>query len=118
MEVLDPVWRQRPYASNSTIPFPNEVSFVQPADPKISQGSSLLALVELGKEKGYELVCVEGVNAFFVKSQYFPLFEIADNSVAVLRRDLSAVTHLFHRLRRNRFPARSEAYCPGTASCR
>jgi len=78
---------------NHTVP--NEVSFVQPADPKISQGSSLLALVELGKEKGYELVCVEGVNAFFVKSQYFPLFEIADNSVAVLRRDLSAVTHLF-----------------------
>lgn len=78
---------------NHTVP--NEVNFVQPADPKISQGSSLSALVELGKEKGYELVCVEGVNAFFVKSQYFPLFEIGDNSVAVLREDLSAVTYLF-----------------------
>lgn len=78
---------------NQTIP--NEVKFIQPADPKITQGSSLSALVELGKAKGYELVCVEGVNAFFVKSQYFPLFEIDDNSVATLRVDLSAVTYLF-----------------------
>lgn len=78
---------------NQTIP--NEVKFIQPADPKITQGSSLSALVELGKVKGYELVCVEGVNAFFVKSQYFPLFEIDDNSVATLRVDLSAVTYLF-----------------------
>lgn len=78
---------------NQTIP--NEVKFIQPADQKIAQGSSLSALVELGKIKGYELVCVEGVNAFFVKSQYFPLFEIDDNSVATLRVDLSAVTYLF-----------------------
>lgn len=78
---------------NHTIP--NEVKFVQPADPEISQGSSLSALVELGKAKGYELVCVEGVNAFFVQAQYFALFEIEDNSVAALRVDLSSVTYLF-----------------------
>lgn len=78
---------------NHTIP--NEVRFVQPANPEISQGSSLSALVELGKAKGYELVCVEGVNAFFVKSQYFPLFEIDDNSIAALRVDTSAVTYMF-----------------------
>ncbi|MEO9079197.1 MAG: hypothetical protein ABI268_07770 [Rhodanobacter sp.] len=78
---------------NHTIP--NEVKFIQPADPKITQGSSLSALVELGKVKGYELVCVEGVNAFFVRSAYFPLFGIDDNSVAVLRTDLSAITWLF-----------------------
>lgn len=78
---------------NHTIP--NEVKFVQPADPKITQGSSLSALVDLGKAKGYELVCVEGVNAFFVKSQYFPLFDIEDNSVATLRVDMSAITYLF-----------------------
>lgn len=78
---------------NQTIP--NEVKFIQPADPKVTQGSSLSALVDLGKEKGYELVCVEGVNAFFVKSQYFPLFEIDDNSVTALRIDLNAVTYLF-----------------------
>jgi hypothetical protein len=78
---------------NQTIP--NEVKFIQPADPKITQGSSLSALVDLGKEKGYELVCVEGVNAFFVKSKYFALFGIEDNSLTALRVDLSAVTYLF-----------------------
>lgn len=78
---------------NHTIP--NEVEFIQLADPAITQGSSLSALVSLGKAKGYELVCVEGVNAFFVKLQYFPLFEIGDNSVAALRVDLSAVTYIF-----------------------
>jgi hypothetical protein len=78
---------------NHTIP--NEVEFVQPPDPKISQGSSVTALVNLGKSKGYELVCVEGVNAFFVRAEYFPLFEIEDNSLAVLRTDLGSITHLF-----------------------
>ena len=74
---------------------PNEVNFIQPADPRITQGSSLPALVELGKAKGYELVCVAGVNAFFVRSEYFPLFDIDDNSVAALRVDMSAITWLF-----------------------
>jgi len=78
---------------NQTIP--NEIKFTQPADGKISQGSSLSALVELGKTKSYELVCVAGVNAFFVRSEYFPLFEIDDNSIANLRSDLSTVTYLF-----------------------
>ncbi|MEO8778707.1 MAG: FkbM family methyltransferase, partial [Rhodanobacter sp.] len=78
---------------NHTIP--NEVKFIQPPDPQIAQGSSLSALVDLGKIKSYELVCVEGVNAFFVRSEYFSLFEIDDNSVPVLRTDLSAVTWLF-----------------------
>jgi len=78
---------------NQTIP--NEIVFVQAADAAVTQGSSLSALVELGKTKGYELVCVAGVNAFFVLSKYFPLFEIDDNSVAKLRIDLSAITYLF-----------------------
>lgn len=78
---------------NHTIP--NEVYFVQPADPRITQGSSLSALVQLGKSKGYELICVAGVNAFFVRSEYFPLFDIEDNSVTALRVDQSAITWLF-----------------------
>ena len=45
---------------NQTIP--NEVRFVQDADPCINQGSSLLSLVELGTEKGYELVSVSSWN--------------------------------------------------------
>jgi hypothetical protein len=78
---------------NQTIP--NEVTFVQPADPKISQGSSLSALVELGKEKGYELVSVVGVNAVFVLKKYFSLFEIENNGPEVLRTDQSGITYLF-----------------------
>ncbi len=78
---------------NPTIP--TEVRFIQPADPDINQGNSLLSLVELGREKGYELVSVLSFNAFFVDSQYYPLFGIDDNRPEVLRQDLSDVTYIF-----------------------
>jgi len=78
---------------NPTIP--NEVTFIQPADPTISNGCSLSALVELGKTKGYELIAVLPFNAFFVRSEYYDLFHIEDNRPEVLRTDLDAVTYLF-----------------------
>ena len=78
---------------NLTIP--NEVDFVQPADPTVSQGASLAAIVRLGVTKGYSLVAVTSYNAIFVRSEYFPLFGIADNSLRTLREDTSAVTHVF-----------------------
>lgn len=78
---------------NPTIP--TEIHFVQPLDPSVSQGSSLSALVELGKQKGYELVAVNSVNAFFVKAEYFPLYEMDTNDPRMLRTDLSAITYLF-----------------------
>lgn len=78
---------------NQTIP--NEVEFVQQADPEVSQGSSLSAMVNLGKKKGYELVCVISVNAFFVQKKYFHLFEINNNTPENLRTDTSQITHLF-----------------------
>ena len=78
---------------NPTIP--TEVKFVQKADNSVNQGSSLLSLVELGKEKGYELVAVLSVNAFFVKSEYYPLFQIENNSPEVLRTNSDFVTYLF-----------------------
>lgn len=78
---------------NPTIP--TEISFIQKADPLVNQGASLLALVELGKEKGYELVSVLPFNAFFVRSEYFPLFQIRDNSPASLRQSLSDITYIF-----------------------
>lgn len=59
---------------------PEDVFFVQPADTGVRQGASLLALSELGKAKGYELVCVTGTNGIFVREEFFPRFEIADNS--------------------------------------
>ncbi len=78
---------------NPTIP--TEIRFVQVADPSVNQGASLLALVELGKEKGYELVSVLPFNAFFVRSEYFPLFQIEDNSPTTLRKSLDGITYLF-----------------------
>ncbi len=68
---------------NSTVP--TEVDFVQPADPSVNQGASLLSLVELGKKKDYELVAVLPINAFFVRSKYFPRLKIKDNRLETLR---------------------------------
>lgn len=78
---------------NPTIP--TALRFVQPADPSINQGASLLSLVELGKDKGYELVSVLRFNAIFVRAEYYPLFGIESNSAESLRTDLEAVTYLF-----------------------
>jgi len=67
---------------NPTVP--NDVYFVQSADPAVNHGSSLLAFVELAQEKGYSLACVEGMDAFFVLDEYFGLFSIPDNSIDVM----------------------------------
>jgi len=77
---------------NSTVP--TEVRFIQPADSSVNQGASLLSLIELGKKKGYELVSVLPINAFFIKSKYFPLFKIKDNRPEVLRTNVDN-TYLF-----------------------
>ncbi len=77
---------------NPTIP--SHVRSVQPADPSCHIGSSLLAMVQLAKEKGYELVCALHFNAIFVKQEYFPLFEIKDNDPATLWQDQQSLTYL------------------------
>ena len=78
---------------NPTIP--TEVDFVQAADPAVAQGSSLLALVRLAHEKGYELVSVLSSNAIFVDQAYFPKFGISNNAPNVLRKDCSLITWFF-----------------------
>ena len=78
---------------NETIP--TEVLFVQNPDPALNQGSSLLSIVILGKEKGYELVSVIAHNAIFVKVDYYPLFDIKDNSPFALRENNKSVTYIF-----------------------
>jgi hypothetical protein len=78
---------------NPTIP--TEIKFIQEPDPSVNQGASLMALVELGKEKGYELVAVLPTNSFFIKSEYFPLFRIQNNSPVILRKSLDVITYLF-----------------------
>ena len=46
-------------------------------------GASLLALTKLGKEKGYSLICCNshGVNAFFIKDDYFEDTELKSQQV-------------------------------------
>jgi hypothetical protein len=78
---------------NPTIP--THIRFVQPPDPSINQGASLLSLVELGKAKGYELVSVLPFNAFFVREPYYPLFQIESNAPEILRTTLDDITYLF-----------------------
>jgi FkbM family methyltransferase len=63
---------------NPTIP--NDIVFIQDRDMSLNHSSSLLALVELGKAKGYELVCVSRWNAIFVVAEEFPKFGIARNA--------------------------------------
>ena len=67
---------------NPTIP--SDIEFVQEKNMQINHGSSILSISLLGKSKGYELVCTTDCNAFFVKKEYFPLFQIEDNSPATL----------------------------------
>lgn len=74
---------------------PNDVTFVQPRDMAVFQGSSLLAFVELGKKKGYELVAANETNAFFVLKELFPKFGISDNSIDVLHTCHEYETKLF-----------------------
>jgi hypothetical protein len=65
---------------NPTIP--NDIVFVQQKDARINQGCSLLALIMLGKKKGYELICCTSWNAFFVKKDLFPQFSIPNNFIS------------------------------------
>jgi hypothetical protein len=62
----------------------NDVMFVQAKNPAVNQGCSLSALVQLGKQKGYELICCTRWNAFFVKTEFFSLFGVPSNHVDAL----------------------------------
>lgn len=89
------VYRPRVVVVEFNPSIPNAVSFVQPRDMSIFQGSSLRALTELGERKGYTLVAANAVNAFFVLEELFPLFEIADDSLDAIHTDHSFETQLF-----------------------
>jgi hypothetical protein len=69
---------------NQTIP--NDVFFVQDRSFDVNHGCSLLALILLGKEKGYELAVCTETNAFFVRREKFPKLGIRDNSINTLYR--------------------------------
>ncbi len=59
----------------------SDVFFVQDDDPSVFHGCSLLALIELGKSKGYELVATTEFNGLFVKQELYPAFGIEDNDI-------------------------------------
>lgn len=65
----------------------NDVAFVQDPDERLNQGCSLLALIRLGKEKGYELAAVTPCNGVFVRADEFPKLGIADNDIDSMRVD-------------------------------
>ena len=72
----------------------NRIDFVQPPNPKCNQSNSPAALIRLGKEKGYELICATRINLLFVDRKYYELFGIPDNSLEVMR-DEDEVTSLY-----------------------
>jgi hypothetical protein len=78
---------------NPTIPTP--VRFVQEAGLDVHQGASLLSLVELARDKGYELICALGNNAIFVRAEDYPAFGLESNRPEVLRTDERQLTWLF-----------------------
>ena len=67
---------------NPTVP--NDVYFLQDRSFDVNQGCSLCALDHLAYEKGYKLVCATDFNAIFVRTEYFPVFGIQDNSLDAL----------------------------------
>lgn len=74
---------------------PNDISFVQLRNMHVQQGSSLRAIVELGKKKGYELVVVTDTNAIFVLRELFPKLGFSGNSIDALRPTNRFETKLF-----------------------
>jgi hypothetical protein len=62
---------------------------------RVNQGSSAAAIVELGRQKGYELVVCTDCNVILVDRKYFPRFGIADNSLDALYKLTCYQTWLF-----------------------
>lgn len=67
---------------NPTVP--NDVLFVQARSFDVHQGCSLLALVALGKQKGYELAVCTAWNAFFIRADKYPQLGLKSNLISNL----------------------------------
>lgn len=67
---------------NPTVP--NDVLFVQARSFDVNHGCSLLALVVMGKQKGYELSVCTAWNAFFVRADKYPQLGIKSNFISNL----------------------------------
>ena len=60
---------------------PNNVSFVQAASMTVAQGSSLRAIRDLGRAKGYELAFATDTNALLVRADLYPKLGIVSNDL-------------------------------------
>jgi len=82
---------------NSTIPLNLEI--VQPKEKIHDCGASLLAVYNLGKQKGYQLVCISGDNAIFVEEKNFALFNIDNNHPSELWKEFESksITQLYQK---------------------
>jgi hypothetical protein len=78
---------------NPTVP--NDVHFVQDPDLAVHQGASLLAMIWLGREKGYSLVSANRWDAFFVTDELCPAFGIPDNGIDAMHFYPDMETRLF-----------------------
>ena len=78
---------------NPTIP--NSIEFIQEARFTVNHGSSVGAIVDLGKKKGYELIAATAFNAIFVRREYFKAFGIEDNSLVAMRPHSPYETRLY-----------------------
>ena len=64
---------------------PADVEFVQKRDPNVQHGTSILSMTKLALKKGYQLICINQENAFYVQKKYFGRFKIKDNSIQELK---------------------------------
>jgi hypothetical protein len=71
---------------NPTVP--NDVYFVQECSKGTHHGSSMLAMRELGLEKGYGLACATQFNAIFVRDDLFHRVGVTDTSLEALYRPI------------------------------
>ena len=74
---------------------PNDVHFVQDPDPGVHQSSSLLAMIGLGRKKGYSLICANQWDAFFVPDEFYPAFGIPNNGIDAMHFYPDMETRLF-----------------------
>lgn len=74
--------------------FPNHIRYVQEPDMRVTKGASPLALVELGKMKGYELIATSRVNCLFARADFVAQLGIRDNNLEGLRHDYTYVSWL------------------------
>jgi hypothetical protein len=75
---------------------PNHVDFVQARDMSVQHGSSLAAMVRLGRQKGYELAAVTTSNAILARDDVFPSLGVTDNASDTLRPGHEHETSLLH----------------------